>query len=141
MLLPVSLTLQPSRQLAILLLLAHAAALLVIITVVFSLWIKLMLLFAIGASAWQTLRRLHGSGRIARLTLRSDGHLEYVRINGESGEAQIHPHTTVTSWLTVVLLRQAKRIEVLVVMPDVLNRDDFRQLRLWLRWQAEMAKS
>ncbi|MEK7736261.1 MAG: protein YgfX [Pseudomonadota bacterium] len=136
--LPVVLTLQPSRQLALLLLLAHAAALIVVIAIVLPIWVKPTLLLAIGISAWRNLRSLHDLRRIARLTLRSDGRLEYYRSNEESGEARIHPHTTVTAWLCVVLLRHGKRIEVLVVMPDALNDEDFRQLRLWLRWQAVM---
>lgn len=136
--LPVVLTLQPSRQLALLLLLAHAAALIVVIAIVLPIWVKPTLLLAIGISAWRNLRSLHDLRRIARLTLRGDGRLEYYRSNEESGEARIHPHTTVTAWLCVVLLRQGKRIEVLVVMPDALNDEDFRQLRLWLRWQAIM---
>lgn len=136
--LPVFLTLQPSRQLAMVLLLAHAVAVLVVLPLNFPFWIKLGLLLAIGISAWRSLSRLHGGRRIARLTLRSDGLLEYLRSNDESGEARIHPHTTVTSWLTVVLLRQGKRIEALVLLPDALNGEEFRKLRVWLCWQAAM---
>ncbi len=136
--LPVVLTLHPSRQLAILLLLAHGGALAVVFAIVLPIWIKLVLLAAITVSIGHILRRLHGLRRIARLTLRSDGLLEYVRGNDESGEARIHPHTTVTPLLTVLLLRQGRRSEVLVVLPDALSREDFRRLRLWLRWQAAM---
>lgn len=70
------------------------------------------------------------------MLLRTDGKLEYTRANGESGESLIHPHTTVTAQLTILLLRLGKRVEALVLLADSLNQEDFRRLRLWLRWQA-----
>jgi len=136
MLLPGTIILRPSRHLAILLLLAHGGAVAVVFAIAFPIWLKLMLLAAIAASLGHILRGLHGLRRITRLTLRSDGLLEYVRGNDQSGEARIHPHTTVTPWLSVLLLRRDKRIEVLAVLPDALSGEDFRRLRLWLRWHA-----
>ena len=135
---PLAITLHPSRQLAIVLLLAHAGALAVVFAIVFPVWIKPILLLAIVVSMGLSLRRLHGPQRIVRLKLRNDGLLEYFRRNEETGEARIHPHATVTPWMSILLLRQGRRSEALIVLPDALSSEDFRQLRLWLRWRAEM---
>ncbi|MFA7270387.1 MAG: protein YgfX [Sterolibacterium sp.] len=138
--LPVTLPLHPSRQLATLLLVAHAGAVSVLVVVSPPVWIGLIFLPAIVWYAWRTRRRTHGSARIAHLVLRADGRLEYIRVNGESGEALIHPHTTVMPQLTVLLLRMGRRIESLVLLPDSLSAENFRLLRLWLRWQAGVNK-
>ena len=136
--LPVTLTLQPSRRLALLLLAVHGCALGVIAAITLPDWIKLALMLGIIWSAWRTLKSFRGRQRIVCLTLRRDGLLDYSRLNGEAGEARIHPHTTVTPQLTVLLLRSSRRIEPLVLLADSLDTEEFRQLRLWLRWQAAL---
>ena len=103
-------------------------------------WIKLALLMLVLASAWGNLRRQHGPKSIVSLSLRGDGQLEFSRRDGTRGEARVHPHTTVTAQLVVLLLRQAGRSEVLVLMPDALASEDFRLLRLWLRWRTAADK-
>lgn len=134
--LPVTLTLQPSRRLALLLLAVHSGVLGLLAAVTISFWIKLLLLPAILFSAWRVLKSIWRRQRIIRLTLRADGRLDYLRLNAAIGEARIHPHTTVTPQLTVLLLSSERRIEPLVLLPDSLDAEEFRQLRLWLRWQA-----
>jgi toxin CptA len=132
--LPLTVSLRPSRRLGVLLVFAHLCAVAAawLITIPWS--IKLALFAAILASAGYQLFRLTGQGRIRRLILKDDGHLEFSRVDGSGGEARIHPQTTVTSLLAVLLLRQEGRIEALVLLPDALNAEDFRLLRLWLRW-------
>lgn len=132
----VILTLRPSPRLDILLLAAHGVALAVVSVISIPDWIRLVLLLMVCCSAGLVWQRDHGRERIVKLMLRADGKLEYIRLNGESGEAQPHPHTTVTPQLTILLLRLGKRIEALVLLPDSLHAEEYRQLRLWLRWQA-----
>lgn len=139
--LPVILTLRPSSRLAHLLLLAYGAALAVLSAISIPDWIRLVLLLMVFCSAGLVWQRAHGRTRIVSLLLRADGKLEYTRLNGESGEAQPHPHTTATPQLTILLLRLGKRIEALVLLPDSLHAEEFRWLRLWLRWQAEASDS
>ena len=100
------------------------------------LWIEVALLILILASAWRNLVRQRGPKSIVGLSLRGDGRLEFSRRDGTHGEAGIHPHTTVTAQFAVLLLCQAGRSEVLVLLPDALAREDFRLLRLWLRWRT-----
>ena len=83
----------------------------------------------------RTLRRLFGAQRIASVTLHADGGVEFSRRNGSRNQALIEPESTVTALMTVLLLRVEGRREALVVLADALSNDDFRRLRLWLRWR------
>lgn len=134
--LPLSVKLQPSRKLALLLVVAHAGAILVVGVVELPNWIKLIMLLVIGISLWHGQRRLYGVRRIAALTLRDKGVVDYLRLNDETGEATVHLQSTVTPLLTVILLKQQESMEALVLLPDSLNQDDYRRLRLWLYWQT-----
>ncbi|MFA7279686.1 MAG: protein YgfX [Sterolibacterium sp.] len=135
--LPLALTLQGSRRLDLLLLAAHGFALAVLGAISAPDWMRWILLLLVCCSFGLTWQRTHGVKRIVRLLLRADGKLEYVRSNGETGETRVHPHSTVTPYLTVLLLRFDMRLEALVLLPDSLPEEAYRQLRLWLRWQAE----
>lgn len=46
----------------------------------------------------------------------------------------------VSPWLVVLHLKQAARRFMLpvVVLPDAMDRKDFRKLRVWLRWGGAM---
>lgn len=134
--LPFTLELHPSQRLTILLAAAHGLALAALMAVSLPLWIKLALTMLVLASIWLNLNGLSGPRSIVSLTLREDGILEFSRRDGSSGEARPHPHTTVTSLMTIMLLRQQGRIEALVLLPDALAAEDFRLLRLWLRWRS-----
>lgn len=86
--------------------------------------------------AWQ-LRRLYGSRSVVSLMLRQDGAIDLQRKDGVLLQGRVLPQTTVISWLVVLLLRQENgRTLALTLLPDALAVDDFRQLRLWLRWMA-----
>ncbi len=75
-----------------------------------------------------------------RLRLERDGRLsiETDRLSGFSpvtllAGAVVHP------WLTVARLRiDAGRVLALVVVVDSLGADDFRRLRMFLRWRAKL---
>ena len=134
--LPVTLSLRRSRRLAALLAAAHVLAAAAVLSLSLPWWLKIVLLTAILGSIWRSLIRLRGPGRICRLTLREDGRLEFSRVDGSCGVASVHPQTTVTAFLCVLLLRAQARVEALVLLPDALAAEDFRLLRLWLRWCA-----
>ena len=134
--LPISMKLQPSRDLALLLVAAHAGAILAVGSLEQPAWVMLPLLLLLFISAWSCHRCWYGVRRIVLLSLRDQGALEYVRQNGDVGEATVHRQSTVTPSLTVILLKGDERVEALVLLPDALNRDDYRRLRVWLRWQT-----
>jgi hypothetical protein len=135
--LPTALTLQASRRLDLLLLAAHCLALVVLGAISATDWLRWMLLLLVCCSFGLTWRRTHGAKRIVRLLLRADGKLGYVRSDGDTGETRVHPHSTVTPYLTVLLLRFGNRLEAVVLLSDSLPEEAFRQLRLWLRWQGD----
>lgn len=135
---PLPMTVRPrsSRKLALLLVASHFGALLTVAITELPDWLKPVLLVLIATSLWHVRHCLGGSRRIVSLTLRDQGVAEFIRANNESGEAGISLQSTVTPLLTLVLLRQQGRLEALVLLPDSLSQDDYRRLRLWLRWQT-----
>lgn len=141
--LPLTLELHPSRRLTLLLVVAHGAVLTAVTSTDLPVWCKLLVLFAIVLSLTIALARMYGSRRVIRLTLRSDGLMVPERLHEQSQQSaqsitlRIHPHSTVTALLTVILFKQGKRLKSLTLLPDALNADDYRRLRLWLRWLAE----
>lgn len=138
--LPVSMALKPSRTFVLLLVLVHSLALFCLATIGFSEWVALVLLPLIGVSFWRSSNGLLNARRIALLTLRDDGTLNYVRADQESGDARVRHQTMVTSWLTVILLAKQSRMEALVLLPDsMIQQHDYRRLRLWLQWKAEIS--
>lgn len=143
--LPLTLQIHPSCRLALLLIAAHGGTLAAVAAIDLPVWFRSLVMIGIALSLIFALYRMHGSRRIIRLTLRSDGLLEVGRLNENSGQSvqsatlRVHPHSTVTSLLTVVLLengKRGKRLEALTLLPDALNSGDYRCLCLWLRWQA-----
>jgi hypothetical protein len=77
---------------------------------------------------------------VAAIVLRGDGNIEIVGADATANEAVVHPHTLVLSFLVVLLYRQQGRLRFLTLPGDSLAAEDFRQLRLWLRWQSAAAR-
>ncbi len=136
--LPYSFKLQRSRQLDLLLLCAHAGALAAAALAALPWWLRLALATAVVASAWLSRRRLAGDMRICALNLRADGRLDFERAGGIKGVASVLAQSTVSAWLTVLLLSSGERREAMCILPDALTPEDFRVLRLWLSWRAEI---
>ena len=139
--LPVTLSLRPSRRLVLLLIAAHGGALLSLASLGLELWFKVIPAVIVVASLGYQLTRQFGARRIVRLGLHRDGALECTRRNGEAVTLAVHPQSTVTPLLSVLLLcggqgRRSKVLETLTLLPDALDSEDFRRLRLWLRWLA-----
>lgn len=66
----------------------------------------------------------------------------FVALNGKSEflAAEILPGATVHLWMTVVKLKTEEAgSKALIATVDSLNRQDFRRLRVFLRWQAEFS--
>ena len=84
---------------------------------------------------------LCGTVAVAALVLGGDGEIEIVGADGTAKEAVVHPHTVVLSFLVVLLYRSEGRLRSLTLLGDSLADEDFRQLRLWLRWRPAAATS
>jgi toxin CptA len=71
--------------------------------------------------------------------LRSDDVLSFQTRRGERIDCAVQGDTYVLWFLTVLNLGRSddrKRISVLI-LPDGIDTDDFRRLRVWLRWKAD----
>jgi hypothetical protein len=90
------------------------------------------LLIVLAVSLGYTLR----PSRVISLRLHANGGLECVLSNGTRLPASPLPDTAVFSWLVVLLLKveEQKGTISLPLFPDHMSSDEFRILRLWLRW-------
>jgi toxin CptA len=99
-------------------------------------------ILAVGL-AWQlwsgTAR--HRASAIAVLELREDGTLAACTRDGRWREGTVAGSTFVTPWLTVVHVRLdgARHASSVLLLPDNVNREDFRRARVWLRWKSGAA--
>lgn len=133
---PFSVSLKPSRRLLLIQSLAHVVAAGAVFAATLPPWLAAALLLSIGAS----LVRVRRTERVEALVLRGDGRLETVGAGGTANEAAVHPHTLVLPFLVVLLYRQQGRLRSLTLLADSLAAEDFRQLRLWLRWRSAAAQ-
>ncbi len=95
--------------------------------------VMLVVTWMLAALAW---RRL--SPRVRAIRLEPDGGFAVRRIDGEPFAAAILlAGATVHPWLTVVRLRAGDvGISTVIAAVDSLSREDFRRLRIFLRWRA-----
>lgn len=129
---------QPSFHLAAILLVAHSVAALALLALPLPSWaiaaLFLLLLFSL----------LHYLRRDARLSAPSSGvklvlEEESVVLTMRSGD-QFTGHllhdSLITPFLTVlnVLPQGAYLARSIIILPDSLDRESFRQLRVWLKW-------
>lgn len=131
-----SVAIKSSRQLLFVQSLAHLAAAAAVLASHIPSWLAALLLLLVGASLARLRRLLPVTG----LVLGGDGHLQTVDADGTASEATVHPHTLVLSFLIVLLYRQHGRLRALTLPGDSLSAEDFRQLRLWLRWRSTAAQ-
>ena len=96
----------------------------------------LLVLIAAGL-AW---RRLGPTLSAIRLE-RAGQILVVVAGNAEFAEAELLAGATVHPWLTVVRLKtQDERTHLLIAAVDSMKPEDFRRLRIFLRWQAVVSE-
>ena len=132
---PLTLSIKPSRRLLLVQLLAHAVAAGAVLASAIPPWLAAVLLLLVGASLARARRAVAASG----LLLRGDGGLEIVSADGTASATEIHAHTLVLSFLVVLLYRQQGRLCSLTLLGDSMPAEDFRQMRLWLRWRSGVA--
>ncbi|MCS6785563.1 MAG: hypothetical protein NZ524_00805 [Thiobacillaceae bacterium] len=72
------------------------------------------------------------------LRLSEDGRLQWRQAGQDWQEATLLAACRATPWLCVLACRTAGGRRDWAVFPDSLPADDFRRLRVWLRWQARL---
>ena len=90
--------------------------------------------------AFVALALVPARGRVQGLVLTREGVL-HLRLAGVGNVVQgrLLPGATVHPWLTVLRIAHATGSLTLLLTPECLAADDFRRLRVWLRWQASFA--
>jgi hypothetical protein len=129
---PVFIELRRSRLLAGALYVMHGAAAGAFLVVPWPLVARIGCLIVLAVSLVYSLR----PPCIVSFRLYRDGVVECVLSDGVCLLANPLPDTTVFSWLVVLRLgvEDGKRVISLPLLPDHLSREEFRVLRLWLRW-------
>lgn len=130
---PLTFTIAPSRRLRLAVVAVHALAGLAVARADLAGWLAALLTMAIVASLAWSLR----PAVPVILQCRPDGALSLLA--GEDWQAvELLPDSVVLAWLVLLRYRKAAgaRPTTVVVMPDCLDADAFRRLRVWLRWRA-----
>jgi toxin CptA len=134
-----------SRVLALILAAAHAAALAMVWLADLPWMVKIAvvpvflgsLVFSIRLHAW----RLAPSAVIS-LELDDECPVVFQLRDGRELEGELLGSSFVAPWLTVLNLRPAGRWRAchVVILPDAVDREAFRKLRVLLRWKCAQAK-
>lgn len=135
---PVFIELRRSRLLVFFLLFLHCLASACVIVLPWSWLLIAPFLALIGASGW---RALKPSGIIG-LRLAASGALDCLRTGNERAAAVVLADSTVFNQLIVLRMKidDARCVSSLTLLPDSMSSEDFRLLRLWLRWRGEALK-
>jgi hypothetical protein len=132
---PIAIELHRSALLFFLLVLFHALAAACLVMLPWSWHQRSVLLILVGLSLGYALRR----PRIIGLRLCTRDRLDCVLADGNRVAAKALPGSTVFARLIVLRLRigDDTRVTSLALLPDQMSTEQFRLLRLWLRWHAE----
>lgn len=132
-------SLRPSFILAAILVIVHGAAIAVILMANMPPWLALIAIAALvinlGVSIWRN-ALTRGGNAVVEIGVASDTALSIRTRRGEWLECEVRGDTYVAWFLTVLNLRQigtGKRLSV-AILPDAIDAEDFRRLRVWLRW-------
>jgi hypothetical protein len=99
---------------------------------------RLAIALGVCASLAQTLRAQGWGSRpgMARVELERDGRVRVTDRRGREYHARLTRSTLVTPWIVILVLAAGgmSPARTLLVPRDSLPSDDFRRLRVWLRW-------
>ncbi len=130
---------KPSYQLAIILGGMHIVVIVLISMLPIPVYVYLVLVMGLGYSAWRSIMHsalLRPSRALSSLTFFDKTTCRLQRRNGAIEEAAILGSSVVGPYLTVLNIKtgHARRQEYLVMLPDRLEQQAFRRLRVLLRW-------
>lgn len=128
-----TLTLQPSRWLKRAVWALLGLAVLAIMLAALPAWAQWGGLALLGIVAFR--RRAQGA---LRLQCQADGGLSLMPEGVVWRPVALLPGSVVNPWLTVIRYRDetSNKTGSLLILPDSLDEDDFRRLRIWLKWKA-----
>jgi len=135
---PLQLDIGPSRRMLAWLLLLHATALLVVALLPLPIQLILALAIAVLLSLvwhWRLRVSLHYPHAVRRLRWEADGDCVLQLTSGEQLTTRLATHAFVMPWLVILYFHGRPR--QLVLLPDMLPTQTFRQLRVRLRLELQ----
>lgn len=132
--------LKPSRKLGILLSLAHYTAASVFWLLTLPAAVKILVTLLLASSLCFYLRRyvwLISPQAIVALRLSEKNHCRAWMLSNNYIDYRIDGDTFVAPYMTVLCLKenQVTGRRTIVIFPDAIDAEAFRQLRVWLRWK------
>ena len=117
---------------------AHGATIMALFPLTFPLWAKIALTLLVLVNLGYHLRRdawLTAPSSAVMIMLEAD-QVVLTRFDGKNMAGQILRDSLVTPYLTVlnVLLQGSRFSRSVVILPDSLDQESFRKLRVWLKW-------
>jgi len=134
-------SLRPSRILAAILIAAHGCAIAIVALVVMQLWLELIAITALAINLISVLRRtalLLAPDSVVAIEIGSDDTLSIqTRRGSRIGECEVLENTYVAAFLAIINLREpeTRAVRHVVLLRDSIDGEDFRRLRVWLRWK------
>ncbi|WP_371264094.1 protein YgfX [Nitrosomonas marina] len=132
----------PSRLLVAILIVTHSAAAVIVGLLSVTVAAKLAGMLALIVSLYFYIRceALQISGRSAVLLEFTDKVICKLKTkNGQNFEYRVSESTFVSPYLTVLILRSRHShswsTQSIVILPDAINSEEFRRLRVLLRWK------
>ena len=131
---PVFIELRRPRLFVILLVLIHALAGVCVLLMRLSWFCQLPAFLIIAVSLWRALR----SPEVRSLRIINERKLQIRRNNGENTDVEVLAESALFSFLLILSLQpedSMKKIR-LTLLPDQMEKEQFRCLRLWLKWRS-----
>jgi len=137
-------SLWPSWLLAALLALVHGAAIAIVLLVNIPPWAAVVAAAGLAVNLFVAVRQhalLQTPNSAVAIEIGNDDKLGIQSRRGEWSEYAVLGNTYVTAYLTVLNLRQTdtRAVRRIALFPDSLDAEDFRKLRVWLRWKEARA--
>jgi len=137
-----TISLRPSRILAATLVLAHGAAIAMIVMAGMAPWLDALAIAALAASLVFNVRQsalLRATDAVIGLEITSDDKFSIQTRRGGWIECEVLGSTYVISFLAILNLKRTDsgKITHAVILPDSLDAGEFRKLRVWLRWKRD----
>jgi toxin CptA len=138
----VKINLRRSRILAAILVFVHGAAIAMVVLAGMAPWLVVIAIAALAASLVFNVRQtalLRAPDAVIGFEITADDRFSIQTRRGDWILCEVLASTYVTSLLTILNLKamDSGRNTRAVILPDSLDAEDFRKLRVWLRWKRD----
>ncbi len=143
---PIQLDFKPS-SLLIIILGSFVISMILVLMIIDLAWLwRLIMIMALVLSAMYAISKdgmMCMPWSVLKLTVNAQQELHLYRKNGQQLLAQVEASSVVTPYLTILHLRTLpttthkktwRNRQAVIVLPDHVDKEDYRQLRVWLRW-------